>query len=111
MLKTLVGLGLKDVEAEVYVFLAINGPREAKSIGTALKLSKQKLYRCLKNLQDKSIVTSSTNRPACFSAVIIESVLDLFLKEKIEQQKTLYEIEEELLVSWKSEIKKEFRNS
>jgi hypothetical protein len=35
MLETLVGLGLKEIEAEVYVFLATNGPQEAKGIGTA----------------------------------------------------------------------------
>ena len=111
MLKTLVGLGLKEMEAEVYVFLTTNGPQEAKGIGTALKLSKQKLYRCLRNLQDKSIVTASAERPARFSAVILERVLDLFLKAKIEHQQILHEIKEELLDSWKSTIKKEFRDS
>ncbi len=111
MLKTLVGLGLEDMEAEVYAFLATNGPHEAGDIATALKLNKQKLYRCLKTLRIKNIVIASAKRPLRFSAVIFEKVLDLFLKSKIEQQQILQESKEELLQSWESVFKKEIENS
>ena len=111
MLKTLVGLGLKEVEAEVYVFLAKNGPYEAIDIATSLKLSRQQLYRCLKNLQIKNVVTASTERPFRFSAVIFEKVLDLFLKAKITQQQILQESKEELLSTWRSITEKDSAKS
>ena len=111
MLKTLVGLGLTDLDAEVYVFLVTNGPQEAKNIAIALRLYRQQLYRSLKNLQSKGIVAASHERPALFSAVLFERVLDLFLKVRMEQQKTLQESKEEILSTWRSIIKKDFADS
>ena len=40
MIKTLVSLGFKQRDAEVYVFLAEIGPQERNAIADALKLSK-----------------------------------------------------------------------
>jgi sugar-specific transcriptional regulator TrmB len=111
MLKTLVGLGLRELDAEVYVFLATNGPQEAKNIATALKLYRQQLYGSLKNLRKKGIVNASPERPARFSAVLFERVLELFLEAKMEQQRTLQESREELLSTWKSVIKEDFSDS
>lgn len=111
MHKILVDLGLRELDAEVYVFLAISGPQEAKDIAIGLKLYRQQLYRSLKNLQSKGIVNASPERPVRFSAVLFEKVLDLFLKAKIEQQQTLQESKEELLSTWRSIIKKDFADS
>jgi sugar-specific transcriptional regulator TrmB len=111
MLKTLVGLGLRELDAEVYVFLATNGPQEAKNIAIALKLYRQQLYRSLKNLQSKGIVNASPEQPVRFSAVLFERVLELFLKAKIEQQQTLQESKEELLSSWRKILKENSEDS
>jgi len=89
ILKTLVSLGLSETDAEIYVYLAKNGPETAKDTASSLRLHRQQLYRSLKNLQNKGIVVPSKERPARFSAVVFEKVLALFLKVKIEQQQNL----------------------
>lgn len=111
MSKALVNLGLSGTDAEVYVFLAVDGPQRGKNIAEALNLYKQQLYRSLKNLRDKGIVCASPERPANFSAVPLEKVVDLFVKAKTEQAKALQESREEFLATWKSLIKKEFADS
>ena len=80
VLKTLESLGLADYEANVYIFLAKKGPIKAINAAKGLKTSKQRLYPILKKLQSKGIVNSTLERPAKFSAVQFEKVLDSFLK-------------------------------
>ena len=102
MLKTLVGLGLSQVEAEVYLFLTQAGLSKGNEIAGALRLYKQQLYRTLKSLKCKGCVEASREHPATFSAVPLEKVLDLFMKEKIEQAEGLQASREELLSKWHS---------
>jgi sugar-specific transcriptional regulator TrmB len=64
VLKALVKLGLSENEAKVYVFLAIKGPQKGRNISEALKLYKQQLYRSLKSLQSKKIVSIIIKRPS-----------------------------------------------
>jgi len=100
-------LGLSETEAEVYVFLAVEGPHRGKNIAEALNLYKQQLYRSLKSLRDKGMVIATHARPANFSAVPLEKVTDFFMKSKVEQAKALQENREELLDTWKSILKKD----
>ena len=107
MIKTLVSLGLSQMDAEVYVFLSTRGPHKGRSIADTLKLYKQQLYRSLKRLQTKGIVNSSTEHPAVFSSVSFEEVLDLFLEVKKEQADVLQQNREELLSRWRFIVKKD----
>jgi sugar-specific transcriptional regulator TrmB len=107
MLTTLVKLGFTKTDAQVYVFLATEGPQKARTIAEALKLSKQQLYRTLKNLQNKGAVNVSPEHPARFSAVLFEKVLDILIKAKKEQQQALQESKENLLSTWQSITKKD----
>jgi len=72
VLKTLVSLGLSQVEAEVYFFLAQAGPVKGRDIAETLKLYKQQVYRNLKSLHAKGMVNTTFDRPARFSAVSLE---------------------------------------
>jgi len=110
LLKTLVGLGLKEVDAEVYLLLAKEGSQNGRNIAEALKLYKQQLYRSLKRLQGKNIVSATPERPASFSAVPLENILDFWIEVKKEQALALQEGKERLLSSWKT-IVKEFTDS
>ena len=105
------GLGLSETDAQVYVYLALNGPLKAKEITKQLGLYKKQLYRSLKNLKDKDIVKASVDFPAVFSAVSFEEVLDLLTEIKKEQAQALRDVKEELLASWKSVIKKNSNNA
>lgn len=109
--RALVSLGLPQTDSQVYVFLAVEGPQRGRNIAEALNLYKQQLYRSLKNLRDKGMISATPNRPAQFSAAPLEKVVDLFVKAKAEQAKALQESREELLRSWRSMIKKEFTDS
>lgn len=102
LLKVLVSLGIRKVDAEVYLFLATEGPKKGRDIADALKMYKQQLYRSLKNLQEKGLVKASLERPARFSAVSFENVLDSFKEAKLEETKFIEEKKDELLSRWRS---------
>jgi len=106
---TLVGFGLKQTDAQVYAFLAKKGPQRGKDLVNALKITKQQLYPSLKNLQEKGIVNSTLERPALFSAVPIEKVLDRFIKARIEEVERMIQNKEELLSSWQSLMRNDSR--
>ena len=108
MLKTLVNLGFKQSDSEVYVFLAEMGPQEGKAIADALKLPRQQLYRSLKNLQFRGMVSASPRQSARFSATPLEKVIDSLIEAKKEQALALQESKERLLSSWRTKIMKDF---
>jgi sugar-specific transcriptional regulator TrmB len=106
MLKTLVNLGFTETDAQVYVYLATEGPQKASDIAEELQIYKLHLYRILKNLQSKGIINASREYPARFSAVLFEKVLDLLIETKMEQKQSLEENKKELLATWRSITKK-----
>ncbi len=106
VLKTLVDLGLSQVEAEVYFFLAQAGPLKGRDITNTLKLHKYQVYRSLKSLQCKGCIKATLEHPAQFFAVPLEIVLDQFMKEKMGQAKDLQTSRDELLFAWRSMIEK-----
>ena len=97
IIKTLVGLGLSQTDAEVYVHLANAGPATARSIINNLAISKRQIYRSLKALQQKGIASGNDEYPAEFSAVSFEKALDLLLEVKKEQAKSLEASKAELV--------------
>jgi sugar-specific transcriptional regulator TrmB len=102
VLKALVNLGLKETEAEVYIYLATKGKRKARDIAEALGLCKQQIYRSLERLCNHKIVGSSLSRPAEFSAVSFEKVIDFLLQSKLNEANILGKQREEILAKWKS---------
>jgi sugar-specific transcriptional regulator TrmB len=65
-------------------------------------MQKQQLYPSLKSLQSKGVVTATIERPAIFSALPFEKVLDLLIKADIEEVQRMIQNKEELLSSWRS---------
>ena len=108
VLKTLVGLGLSQVEAEIYFLLAQTGPLRGTEIASKLKLYKQRLYRGLKSLKCKGCVKATIGRPVLFSAVSLEEVFDQFMKSKEKQAKILAASRGELLSAWRSLPEKDY---
>jgi sugar-specific transcriptional regulator TrmB len=105
-LKALTKLGLSDTDAEVYMFLAPKIPQTAKNIAGALRIEKQKLYPCLKNLQQKGIVNCTSIRPKLFSAVPMENVIDLLVKANLEDAQSMEKNRQEILACWQEILKK-----
>jgi sugar-specific transcriptional regulator TrmB len=102
VMKTLLDIGLTKLDSKVYIYLAKRGPQKGKEISKALKVQKPQLYRSLKNLQSKAIVSATLERPARFSAVSFEKVLDLFIRAKMEEAQNLQHEKNKLVSSWKA---------
>jgi len=90
------------MDAEVYVYLAKKGPKKGSELANALQVTRQQLYPSLKNLKNKGVVTASLERPALFSAVAFEKVVELLIAIKVEQAKAVKETKKELMDSWRS---------
>ena len=100
MEKTLINLGFTEIDADVYLHLSQEGPREFEEIAKALKLYRKKLFRILKKLQSKGIIEASEEKPDSFSALPFERVLALFIKANLDEAKRLMKNKEELLSAW-----------
>jgi sugar-specific transcriptional regulator TrmB len=111
MLRVLLSLGIRRLDAEVYLHLATKGPSKGRELSNELKMNRQQLYRSLKNLRKKGLVKASIEHPTLFTAVIIEDVLDSFIEAKLEEAQSIKEKKDELLSRWQSMINKNSSNS
>jgi sugar-specific transcriptional regulator TrmB len=102
VLKTLGDLGLTKIDSKIYIYLAKRGPQKGNAISKALKIQKYQLYRSLKKLQSKAIVSATLEHPARFSAVSFEKVIDLFIRAKLEEAQSIQHEKSELLSSWQA---------
>jgi sugar-specific transcriptional regulator TrmB len=100
IIKALIGLGLSRSDAELYVYLAKKGPQKAVDLAKALNINKPKIYASLRNLQTKGLVTKVHT---IFSALTFEEALELLIKSKKKQTKTMTKHKKELFVNWKNE--------
>jgi HTH-type transcriptional regulator, sugar sensing transcriptional regulator len=90
------------LDSQVYLYLAKKGPQKGKDVTKALKINRPQLYRSLKSLQNKGIVSSTFEHPARFSAVPFEKVLEMFIKAKMEETQRLQQSKAEILSNWQS---------
>jgi sugar-specific transcriptional regulator TrmB len=111
VIKALIGLGLSQTDAEVYVHLATTGPATARNIIRNLAFNKRQVYRSLKRLQSKGITITSDEHPSEFSALPFEEVLDLLVEVKREQAKTLRESKRAVLSNWRKIVKENSEKS
>ncbi|MGZ4851408.1 MAG: TrmB family transcriptional regulator, partial [Candidatus Bathyarchaeia archaeon] len=102
VLKTLQDLGFTRLDSQIYIYLAKKGTHRGAEITKALKVQKQPLYRCLKHLQSKGIVTATLEHPARFAAVSFEKVVDIFVKAKMAEAQSIEENKSRLLANWQA---------
>jgi predicted transcriptional regulator len=102
VMRALKGLGISNIDTQVYVLLAKDGPHEIREIALALNQHKRDIHRSLKNLQSINIVKASIEYPLEFMAVPFEEVINLLIEIKKEKAKTLKASKEDLLSSWRS---------
>jgi sugar-specific transcriptional regulator TrmB len=106
IIEALIGLGLSQTDAEVYVHLATKGPETARNIIDSLPINKRQIYRSLKSLKSKGIAMVNSEFPSEFSALPFERVVDLLLKVKKKQAKSLEASKAELISDFLTEKKK-----
>jgi sugar-specific transcriptional regulator TrmB len=100
IIKALVSLGLSRLDAKVYVYIAKMGSQTAKDLDGALNYSKNQIYKSLRLLTAKTLVTKKGIK---FSAIPFEEALDLLIERKKKQANHIKESKKELLVNWKNE--------
>jgi sugar-specific transcriptional regulator TrmB len=104
VIDTLMSFGLTRIDSQIYILLAKKGPQKAIEFGKALKTSKPQLYRSLKNLESRGVVSSSLEHPAKFSALPFEKALDLLAKAKmkkaLEEAQHIQENKQDILDNW-----------
>ena len=110
MLKTLLNLGFKQRNAEVYVFLALNGIHTASDIAKATGTHKRQVYIALKKMKDLKIVSGSKEMPAHFSAMPFDKLLDFLIKSNLEEANRIEKDKEDLLALWNSTFKEKHAN-
>jgi sugar-specific transcriptional regulator TrmB len=106
MLKTLLDLGFKKQDAEVYVLLVMNGPKSARDIADVLGTYKRKVYRIIKNLQNMKVANATSTVPAEFSAISFDKVLDMLIKANIEEANRMEQKKDKMFSLWKRNVTK-----
>ena len=106
MLRLLISLGIRVVDAEVYLYLATTQPKKGRELYDKLKMDKHKLYRSLRRLKKKGLVKASPEHPSIFTAITLEHSLDSFRDSKVEEVEFIKEKKDELLSRWKTIIEK-----
>jgi sugar-specific transcriptional regulator TrmB len=108
--KALVSVGLSETDARVYVYLALKGPKKARSIVDNLKMSRQQIHLSLKHLQDKGIVFADMDNQGVFSALLFEKALELLIETEKEKTEILKETKKTLLQDWKTSTRENSAN-
>lgn len=100
VIKALIDLGLPREDAEIYVYLAKNGPLSEIVLAKKLKIKKRQLTWTLKNLKHKEIIRTINKTSTELCAIPFEEALSLLIEINKQQNDALQEIKRELLVSW-----------
>ncbi len=83
--KRLIGFGLSEKEAQLYLHLLRHGPTSTSLVAKSLKTYREDVHRTLIGLINKGIVTPSQETPTVYTAVDLDIALDSAL-EKYENE-------------------------
>jgi len=86
----LIGFGLSEKEALVYLHLLKYGPNTQSRLAKALKTYREDVRRRLNSLIGKSMVRPSLDAPTIYTAVDLDAALDAAVKK---QESELFEME------------------
>jgi len=106
MIKTLIGLGFGQRDAEVYAFLVLNGAQKASTIAEAIRMYKRRVYRALRDLEKQKIVSGTENSNAHFVAIPFDKLLDLLVKASLQEARQIEQNKNNLVALWNSYAEK-----
>jgi sugar-specific transcriptional regulator TrmB len=93
---------LTENESKVYVFLAKSDAQRACNISRSLSMHKAQVYRVLKNLESRGMVDLTLEKPARYTAVPFEQLLEFLIKTKRDDVSFLEHNKNALLTQWGS---------
>lgn len=102
MLELLTSLGMPQKNAEVYLFIAANGPVQVRTLTNGMPIGKQQAYGRIRKLRKKGVVIALSTRPVVLSAVSFDQAIDILSKHKHESVQTLEDNREKILSKWQS---------
>jgi len=92
LVEILLGFGLTENEAKIFIFLGKYGEKTAPEITKSIGTPRSETYRLLNNLQERHLVNATLEQPMTYSAIIPKNVI----KELVNEEKTkLKKLEEE----------------
>ena len=106
MLRALVDLGFRERDAEVYLFLGLNGSQKASVIAEALGTNKQQVYRTLRRLQNLRIVSGTQKHPEHFMALSFGKTMDLLARDRLQKARRIEQNKDRILALWDSCVKR-----
>jgi sugar-specific transcriptional regulator TrmB len=77
--------GFSEEEAEIYVFLLATGPTPARVIARRFDVNRMRVYRTLKDLEEKGLVHRIMERPFRFVAEPIDGLLKKYIQKTKEK--------------------------
>jgi sugar-specific transcriptional regulator TrmB len=77
----LIGFGLSEKEAQLYLHLLKYGPKPPSLLAKSLKTYREDVHRTLTGLIDKGMVNPSLETPTVYAAVELDTALDAALKK------------------------------
>jgi sugar-specific transcriptional regulator TrmB len=87
----LIGFGLSEKEAQLYLYLLKYGPKTPSPLAKSLHTYREDVHRTLKSLIEKGMVRPSLDSPTLYAAVDLDTALEAALKK---QESELREREE-----------------
>jgi len=78
----LIGFGLGEKEAQLYLHLLKYGPKSPSLLAKSLKTYREDVYRTISSLIDKGMVHPSLESPAVYTAVELYIALNAALKKQ-----------------------------
>ncbi len=105
IMRTLTSLGLSQIEASVYIYLASEGPQRTEQIGDALNVQEQLIRQSLESLQDKGVVFSALEKLPSFSALPFDKALELLVKAHLKEAQIIEQDKDDILSRWRKMLK------
>ncbi len=80
--RRLIGFGLSEKEAQLYLHLLKYGPKAPSPLAKSLKTYREDVHRTLNSLIEKGMVRPSLDTPTVYAAVDLEAALEAALKKR-----------------------------
>jgi sugar-specific transcriptional regulator TrmB len=104
----LIGFGLSEKEAQLYLHLLKYGPKPPSLLAKSLKTYREDVYRTLTSLVDKGMVNPSLETPTVYAAVDLDIALETAFKK---HESELHEMERRKIELQELSKQKHFRPS
>ncbi len=105
MVRALITLGFGKIDAEIYVFLALNGAQRTSNIAEALRIYERNVGHILEELQNRKVISGSQDLPKQFSALPFDRLLDLIVERSLQEARKIEKDKDYLLALWNLWIK------